>query len=95
MEPIKNSSVPLQVPGLDHVTGVSAGDGSTVVVKEDGTVLAWGKIRNGDGAPYSYGPTPVTVNGIDHVSLVRARDWHVLALKSDGSGVGVGIQPTR
>ncbi len=82
------SSLPVQVKGLSNVAHVSAGDGSTVVVKEDGTVWAWGTLRtevNQKLANYSYGPRPVQVAGIDHVSLVRARDWHVLALKTDGT----------
>jgi alpha-tubulin suppressor-like RCC1 family protein len=83
--PTIGMSVPIQVSGLSNVSGVSAGDGSTVVVKADGTVWTWGTIRHGDGTNYAYGPTPVQVPGIDHVILVRARDWHVLALKDDGT----------
>lgn len=85
--PTTGISVPVQVSGVSNVIGVSAGDGSTVVVKSDGTVWAWGTLRTGGDAfvDYSYGPTPVQVAGIDHVTLVRARDWHVLALKSDGT----------
>jgi alpha-tubulin suppressor-like RCC1 family protein len=82
-----NSSVPYHVSGLSNIVGVSAGDGSTVVLTADGHVWAWGTLRIGDGCctSYYYGPTPVQVAGIDRVTLVRARDWHVLALKSDGS----------
>lgn len=79
------SCVPLQVAGLSGVIGVSAGDGSTAILKADGTVWAWGKIRHGDGTSFSYGPLPVQVPGIDHVVLVRDRDWHILALKDDGT----------
>ncbi len=78
-------SVPIKVNGLSNVIGVSAGDGSTVVLEANGTVWAWGLITHGDGTPYSYGPTPVQVSGIDHVTLVRARNWQVYALKSDNT----------
>ncbi|MEI6776872.1 MAG: hypothetical protein WCK70_08210 [Chloroflexales bacterium] len=74
---------------MNHVTGVSAGDGSTVVVKDDGTVWAWGTLRTESGgnpsANYAYGPTPVQVAGVDHVRVVRARDWHVLAITTDNT----------
>jgi alpha-tubulin suppressor-like RCC1 family protein len=82
------SAVPLKVSGMSDVIGVSAGDGSTVVLKSNGTVWAWGTLRHGDGSAYPLGATPVQVAGIDHVTLVRARDWHVLALKSDGTEIG-------
>jgi len=80
-----SSSVPIKVAGVSNIIGVSAGDGSTVVLNADGHVWAWGLIRHGDGANHSYGLTPVQVAGIDHVTLVRDRDWHVLAIKDDGT----------
>jgi len=78
-------SLPFHVPNLSNVIGISAGDGSTVVLTADGHVWEWGTLRHGDGSYVFIGDSPVPVAGIDHVTLVRARDWHVLALKSDGT----------
>lgn len=66
------SSVPIQVSGLISITGVSAGDGSTVVLKSDGTVWAWGsngKGECGNGTVGGNTDTPVRVLFPDFLPL--------------------------
>jgi alpha-tubulin suppressor-like RCC1 family protein len=80
-------SVPIQVPGLDHVIQASAGDGFTAILKSDGTVWTWG-VNNfgelGDGT-FNTRATPAQVQGLSDVVYLAARDYHVLVIKSDGS----------
>ena len=80
-------NVPLQVPGLDHVIGVSAGDGFTAILKSDGTVWTWGGNnfgQLGDGT-YASRPSPAQVQGLSEVIYVAARDYHMFVIKSDGT----------
>ncbi len=80
-------SVPVQVPGLSNVIGVSGGDGFTGILKGDGTVWTWGGNNFGElgDGTYTTNPTPTQVSGINNVTLFAARDYHSLAVKSDGT----------
>lgn len=80
-------SVPLQVPGLDHVVEVSAGDRFTAALKDDGTVWTWGwngfgQLGNGTETDSA---SPVQVHNLSNVDLMAARDYHDLARKTDGT----------
>lgn len=65
--------------GLPDVTGVSGGDGHSIVVRSDGTVMTFGMA----GQPASLVPVPVTL--LTDVIAVSAGYNHSLALKSDGT----------
>lgn len=67
---------------------ISAGNGYTAVVKEDGTVWTWGYYNN------SYGPqgggthissTPVQVKDLTGVVAISTGVWYTFALKEDGT----------
>ena len=82
----------VQVSGLSGmssgiVIAVAAGHDHTVVLKNDGTVWAWGnnatgQLGNGNSTPSD---TPVQVNGLSGVTAVAAGFVHTVALKSDGT----------
>ncbi len=80
-------SVPIQVPGLDHVLQASAGDGFTAILKSDGTVWTWGTNNFGElgDGTFNTRATPAQVQGLSDVVYVAARDYHVLVIKSDGT----------
>lgn len=67
--------------GLTDVATVSGGDGHSLALKSDGTVVAWG--WNG------YGQTDVPAALTDVVDIA-AGAFHSLGLKSDGTVVGWG-----
>jgi alpha-tubulin suppressor-like RCC1 family protein len=86
-----NSSVPLQVTGLDNVTFVAAGGDHSLAVTSDGTVWAWGTNNNGqlgDGTTIDRS-APVRVNGLTNVpggvKAVAAGLQYSVALKNDGT----------
>jgi alpha-tubulin suppressor-like RCC1 family protein len=81
-------NVPYQVPGLSNVIAVSAGDGYTAALKQDGTVWTWGGNsfgQLGDGTWVDHQPSPVKVVGLSNVIVMAARDYHTLAIKGDGT----------
>lgn len=81
-------SVPVQVPGLSNVIGVSAGDGFTGILKADGTVWTWGGNKFGDlgdGTNVLQRSSPTQVVGLSNVINYAARDYHNIAARSDGS----------
>lgn len=81
-------SVPIQVPGLSNVIGISAGDGFTGILKADGTVWTWGGNKFGDlgdGTNVLQRSSPTQVVGLANVINYAARDYHNIAARSDGS----------
>ncbi|MFC4808170.1 fibronectin type III domain-containing protein [Paenibacillus sp. GCM10023250] len=80
-------SVPVQIPGLDSVVAIAAGQLHNLALKSDGTVWAWGwngSGQLGDGSTTTR-PTPVQVNGLGSVSAIGAGSSHSLAVRSDGT----------
>jgi alpha-tubulin suppressor-like RCC1 family protein len=82
-------NTPVQVTGLgpgSGVVGVAAGNGHSVAVKSDGSVLAWGfnggALGNGgfDGAV-----TPRTVAGLASIRGISGGFQHTVALNFDGA----------
>ena len=80
-----------QVPGLDHVTHVAAGDSFSLALKADGTVWAWGRNDLAQlGAPSGdkCGPqltlscsySPIQVKRLAGVEAIAAGGAHALAL---------------
>ncbi len=66
---------------------VSAGDGFTAILKNDGTVWTWGGNafgQLGDGT-YTDRSSPEQVKNLSNVIILAARDYHVLVVKSDGT----------
>jgi alpha-tubulin suppressor-like RCC1 family protein len=84
---------PQQVAGLANVRLVAAGGWHTVVLKEDGTLWAWGRNDSGqlgDGTQVDR-LSPVRVAAaLTGVVAISAGDSHTLALKNDGTVWGWG-----
>lgn len=77
-----DESCPCRVPvNLTHVRTVSASNTHVLALKEDGTVVAWGRNYSGECN------VPV---GLKNVTAISAGDTHSLALKEDGSVVAWG-----
>ena len=101
----ENSDVPVQVSGLEgneilaDIVSVSAGDGHSLAVKQDGTVYVWGSNNNGqlgvgNDVPvnsFGYSSVVVQVKGLNgerfltDIISVSAGDGHSLAVKQDGT----------
>ena len=82
------SNTPMQVSNLSGVKALAAGSEHSLVLKEDGTVWAWGNNSYGQlgNAAAGYGSsTPVQVSNLSGVKAIAASDEHNLALKEDGT----------
>jgi alpha-tubulin suppressor-like RCC1 family protein len=78
---------PSPVEGLTHVKQVAANGQHSVVLKEDGTVWAWGA---GDDGQLGDGTgkdrlRPVLVPGLTNVVAIASGSDHTVALESDGT----------
>lgn len=79
--------VPALVTGLTGIKAIGAGEGHTLAVKQDGTVMAWGDHlfnRNLDGTTIRE-LSPVPVTGLTGIVQVAGGGFHAVALKDDGS----------
>jgi uncharacterized protein (TIGR03437 family) len=73
--------------GLSGVVAVAGGSAFNLVLRNDGTVWAWGAndwAQCGDGTHIDRS-TPVQVSGLSGVAAVAAGGTHGLALKNDGT----------
>jgi alpha-tubulin suppressor-like RCC1 family protein len=78
---------PTRVPGLDHVTAITAGSTYSLAMRSDGTVWAWGTNafgNLGDGTNTARA-SPVKVSGLTGVTKIAAADALSVALKFDGT----------
>jgi len=78
---------PVLVSSLSGVAAIAAGEVHTVVLKQNGTVWAWGwnwSGQLGDGTQTER-HTPVQVSGLSNVTAIAAGSSHTLALKEDGT----------
>ncbi len=90
--PFHSSPKPHQVPGISDAVAVAAGGYHTLVLRGNGTVLAFGRNDEGqlgDGTTTTRF-TPMTVPGLTNVAAVRAGTWHSLAILQDGTVRGWG-----
>ena len=70
------------VAAQSGVTAIAAGDGHTLALRSDGSVVAWGD--NG------FGQSTVPIQAQNGVTAIAAGFLHSVALKSDGSVVAWG-----
>jgi alpha-tubulin suppressor-like RCC1 family protein len=81
------STTPVLVKGLSDVIAVSAGDGHSLALLSDGTVMAWGENsygQLGDGVRSPFSDVPVTVPGLSGVVAVTAGDMDSFAVLASG-----------
>jgi alpha-tubulin suppressor-like RCC1 family protein len=88
----ENSTVPVEVGGLQGVTAVASGTHHSLALLADGTVMAWGENFHGqlgDGTNEDRA-SPVQVRGLREVTAVAAGEGHSLALLKDGTVMAWG-----
>jgi alpha-tubulin suppressor-like RCC1 family protein len=78
------------IPGTAGAKAVATGVTTTLIVRGDGTVAAFG---SGLAAGPVAATTPTTIAGIDHVTAIAAGYTHSVALKSDGTVWAWGQAP--
>jgi alpha-tubulin suppressor-like RCC1 family protein len=84
-----NRSLPLQVKlpdgtPLREITAVAVGDGHTVALKRDGSVLVWGE-KLAEGRDGGIQAVPTGLPGLSNVTAIAAGDYHAVALRSDNT----------
>jgi len=76
---------PISGSGLSNIISVSAGDGYSAALKDDGTVWTWGynSFRQlGDGSTTDKS-SPEQVPGVSNVVFLAAKDYHTMVITSD------------
>jgi len=87
------SNLPIPVPGLsNNIVGIAGGRSYSLVLKSDGSVVAFGLNSNGQfgGGIMSNNTIPVQTGMLSGLIAVAAGEQHSLALKSDGSVMAWG-----
>ena len=82
-----NSLIAHQVAGISHATAIAAGWAHTMVLKDDGTVWAWGYNsagQLGDGTAVNK-TVPIQIPDLTDVCAIAAGNQHSMALKNDGT----------
>jgi alpha-tubulin suppressor-like RCC1 family protein len=90
-----SSDVPVPVSGLSGVAAISAGEGLSLALLKNGTVMAWGQNyggvlgdgKSGEGADSDV-PAPVT--GLSGVTAISTSGGHSLALLENGTVMAWG-----
>ena len=88
-----HKTTPVQVSGLTGVVAIAAGSSSSIALKNDGTVWAWGLNDDGqlgDGTTTQRN-TPVQVIGLTDIIAVAGGYIHFVFLKNDGTVWSVGF----
>ncbi len=88
-----NLNAPVQVSGLSSVVAIAGGgypqsaSDSSLALKSDGTVWAWGDNQFGElgNGSTSNSNVPVQVSGLSGVVAIAGGAYHSLALTSDGT----------
>jgi len=86
--------VPTRVPGLDQVVAIQkTGVGTSLALKSDGTVWAWGNNNAGQlgVSGITSSTVPIKVPGVAEVVALAAGDAHVLAMRRDGTVLSWGL----
>ena len=83
-------TTPVQVSGITGVIAIASGGQHTIVLKQDGTVWAWGnnyygQLGNGTTTDYSANSAPLQTSGLSDVTAIAGGHVHTIALKSDGT----------
>jgi Regulator of chromosome condensation (RCC1) repeat len=90
---LEDHALPVAVMGIAGVVGIAVGNGHSLALKADGTVLAWGSDfggQLGDNIPKVNKPTPVPVNGASGVIAIAGGFFHSLAARADGTVLAWG-----
>ncbi|WP_303968692.1 Ig-like domain-containing protein [Sporosarcina ureae] len=77
--------LPVLLEGIQDIKNIAAGDNHTSVIKEDGSVWAWGRNTSGIASSRT---TPIRINGLDQAIAIGSGgyiDSFILAIKSDGT----------
>jgi alpha-tubulin suppressor-like RCC1 family protein len=83
---------PVRVPDLGDVTAISAGDGHSLALRKDGTVLAWGENKLGqigDGT-LANRDRPIVVPGVRNAIAIAASGHFSVAVLADGTAMEWG-----
>jgi alpha-tubulin suppressor-like RCC1 family protein len=81
-------ATPTIIPGLSNVVAIAAGFWTSMAIKSDGTVVAWGYNQDGEvgiGTFTTAVPTPTPVPGLSGITAVAVGGGFMGALKSDGT----------
>ena len=71
-----DSSVPVQVVSITDATAITASDGHSCALHQNGTISCWGR---------SYGVVPVQVEGITDATAITTGYGHSCTLREDGT----------
>ncbi len=92
---------PTHLPNLSNIKAVAAGYAHSLILKNDGTVWAWGDNNYGqlgDGTK-QHRSIPVQVIGLSNVKAIAVGWYHSLAIKTDGTlwqwGFDLNLQPVQ
>jgi alpha-tubulin suppressor-like RCC1 family protein/trehalose-6-phosphatase len=89
---VDDSLIPIPIVGLTGVTAISAGDGHSLALMNNGTVKGWGEnifggVGSGDNVDHY---SPVNVLDFNGASAISAGGFFSIALKTDGTVWGWG-----
>ena len=85
-----DSSVPVEVLGINDATQITAGDDHTCALRQTGTITCWGnnyygQLGNGQSGFGERSSVPVEVLGINDATQITASDDHTCALRQTGT----------
>jgi hypothetical protein len=86
------NSKPVQINGLSSIIAIAIGNVTSLALKSDGTVWAWGlnnRGQLGDGTTKS-STIPLSVSGLTGIKAIAVGLYFCLALKNDGTVWGWG-----
>ncbi|MEY4530896.1 MAG: hypothetical protein RLZZ156_1617, partial [Deinococcota bacterium] len=87
-------ATPVVVLNATGIVAISAGGDHSLALKENGTILAWGRDhlgQLGDDATLANQPTPVPVSSATGIVAISAGLNHSLALKGNGTMLSWGL----
>ena len=85
-----DSSVPVEVLGINDATQITASGGHTCALRQTGTITCWGnnqygQLGNGEGGGGERSSVPVVVLGITDATQITAGSGHTCALRQTGT----------